>query len=138
MIAMCAICFKDKVECQPISYPHIVEAFELRRLKPVAIACCEECFHGDPEELHQSVADYIIIDQIAAFKSGYRKGLIRYEFEYAEWVDEAIKNGVFEREQARQAKAGVVLEIPIQTFNFEKKSDFHTELILKAMFKKHV
>ena len=108
-------------------------------MKPIAVACCSKCYKSDPEELHQSVTDFIVIDQLWAYKSGKREGIIKSDNAFMAWREEAIKNGVFERETARHRKFGIETEIdPPPPINFlNKTTDFHTDLLLKAIFKKN-
>ena len=143
LIARCGICFKENAECQPISYPSIVEVFKLCNIAPIAIACCSECLKSDPQELHQSITDFIIIDQMWAYVTGKREGIIYSDAAYKAFREEAIANGVFERESRRQEAIGnpginfePLMNKQISVNLTERTDGFHTELLLRAMFKK--
>lgn len=144
LTARCGICFKHNAQCKPISYPSIDEVFKLCNLKPIAVATCLECLeHKDPQELYQSIADFVVIDQMWAFLTGERASIIKNKEAFEIWRNEAQANGVFKREFARQAGIGNVENqmflkglMQAKSIDLTGKSDFHTELLMKAMFKK--
>lgn len=103
--ARCSVCLTDKSDCQPISYPQIVEIYKHFKVAANAYAVCKDCCdrakNGSDEDkrfLHRNIMDYFITNELWRWSCGKKDGIVRDNEEFQSLLKFAVDNKVLYRE----------------------------------------
>jgi len=100
--ARCSVCFEDKKNCLPVSYPNIIEFYKRFKITPVAYAVCQSCFNTkDKKSLFYNLMDYFVTHEIWRWIEGTKDGIVRNEHEFRDLLNAAVDQGVLYREEKR-------------------------------------
>jgi len=99
--AMCSVCFQDK-RCLSITYPKIQEICERFNIPTYAFAVCEKCRNtSDKRWLCTNIMDFFIINELARWTCGDKKGIIHSNLEFKTLLNIAKEQGIIYREEKR-------------------------------------
>lgn len=137
MKACCSVCFEDKNDCLPVSYPQVVELYEKLKCKPVSFAVCKHCFeHADREFLHTNLMDYFITHELYRWTAGEKDGIIKNNDQFHTLLETAIDNKVIYREEKRIRQIEGKRAVGFVSMLWSNRSiDYTPNAVYKNLFK---